>query len=45
MEVSAVYVPGDYKQSVAFLALILALLFRPNGLLAARARNVVEGLS
>jgi branched-subunit amino acid ABC-type transport system permease component len=35
MEVSALYIPADYKVAVAFLALILALLFRPDGLIPA----------
>ena len=41
MEVSAVYIPADYKQGVALAALILTLLFRPHGLIAARSRIVV----
>jgi neutral amino acid transport system permease protein len=41
MEVSALYVSSQWKQAVAFGLLILALLFRPSGLIAARARNVV----
>jgi branched-subunit amino acid ABC-type transport system permease component len=32
MEVSALYIPADYKQVVAFAFLILTLLLRPNGL-------------
>jgi branched-subunit amino acid ABC-type transport system permease component len=32
MEVSAIYVPADYKVVVAFLLLILTLLIRPEGL-------------
>lgn len=42
MEISAVYIQGDYKQTFAFAALILALLFRPDGLIASRSR-VVQG--
>jgi neutral amino acid transport system permease protein len=41
MEVSAVYIPADYKQGVALAALILTLLFRPHGLIASRSRIVV----
>ena len=41
MEVSAVYISSEYKQVVAFLFLILALLIRPSGLIAARAKNIV----
>ena len=43
MEVSAVYIPGDYKQSFAFVALIITLLLRPSGLFASVSRNIVEG--
>jgi branched-subunit amino acid ABC-type transport system permease component len=41
MEISALYVSSQWKQAVAFALLILALLFRPSGLIAARARNIV----
>ena len=41
MEVSAVYISSEYKQVVAFAFLIVALLIRPSGLIAARARNIV----
>ncbi|MDQ6876600.1 MAG: branched-chain amino acid ABC transporter permease [Candidatus Dormibacteraeota bacterium] len=41
MEVGAVYISSEYKQVVAFSLLILALLLRPSGLIAARAKNVV----
>lgn len=34
MEVSALYLPSDYKPVVAFAFLILTLLLRPNGLFA-----------
>lgn len=36
MEVSALYISSDYKTSVAFAILILALLFRPQGLFTSR---------
>jgi branched-subunit amino acid ABC-type transport system permease component len=36
MEVGAIWVQPDYKQSVAFLALILALFLRPQGIIPAR---------
>jgi len=36
MEVSALYISSDYKTVVAFGLLILALLFRPQGLVAPR---------
>jgi branched-chain amino acid transport system permease protein/neutral amino acid transport system permease protein len=41
MEVSAVYISSEYKQVVAFVLLIVVLLVRPSGLIAARAKNVV----
>ena len=41
MEVSAVYISSEYKQVVAFVVLIVALLIRPSGLIAARAKNIV----
>lgn len=34
MEVSASYIPAEYKTSVAFALLILTLLFRPSGVFA-----------
>lgn len=37
MEVSALYINSDYKTSVAFVLLILALIFRPRGLIPQRA--------
>jgi branched-chain amino acid transport system permease protein len=36
MEVSALYISSEYKTVVAFTLLILALLFRPQGLVAIR---------
>lgn len=36
MEVSAIYLPADYKVVVAFLFLIAALLLRPQGLFGAK---------
>lgn len=41
MEVSAVWISSEYKQMVAFILLILALIIRPSGLIAARAKNIV----
>jgi branched-subunit amino acid ABC-type transport system permease component len=41
MEVSAVFISSEYKQGVAFVLLVLALLVRPSGLVPARARNIV----
>ena len=41
MEISAVYISSEYKEVVAFVLLILALLVRPSGLIAARAKNIV----
>lgn len=40
-EVSAVFISSEYKQGVAFILLVLALLVRPSGLIPARARNIV----
>ena len=36
MEISALYIVSDYKTVVAFALLILALLFRPQGLISGR---------
>jgi branched-subunit amino acid ABC-type transport system permease component len=36
MEVSALYISSNYKTVVAFILLILALLLRPQGLVATR---------
>jgi len=33
MEISALYIPPNYKESVAFVLLIVCLLVRPNGIL------------
>lgn len=41
-EISAVYLPADYKQAVAFLALIVALLFRPDGIIPSPSRRAVQ---
>jgi branched-subunit amino acid ABC-type transport system permease component len=41
MEVGAAYISSEYKQVIAFLLLMAALLFRPSGLIAARAKNIV----
>jgi branched-subunit amino acid ABC-type transport system permease component len=38
MEVSAVFVSPAYKTSIAVGLLVLALLFRPDGLLASRRK-------
>lgn len=35
MEVSALYIPADYKETIAFGLLVLTLLFRPSGIFAA----------
>jgi len=40
MEVSASYIPSDYKQVVAFVILIAALLIRPQGLIPAKSLAV-----
>jgi branched-subunit amino acid ABC-type transport system permease component len=36
MEVGAIWVQPDYKQSVAFLILIVVLFLRPQGIIPAR---------
>jgi branched-subunit amino acid ABC-type transport system permease component len=36
-EVSAAYIPPDYKYVIAFVALLVMLAVRPSGLLGARA--------
>lgn len=36
MEVGAIWVPADYKQSVAFLVLVAVLFLRPQGIVPAR---------
>ncbi len=36
MEMGAVYIPSDYKLVVAFMILIVALLFRPQGLVPSK---------
>ena len=41
MEISAVYISSEYKVVVAFVLLIVMLLIRPSGIIAARAKNVV----
>lgn len=40
MEVSAVFISSEYKETVAFALLILMLLIRPSGLIPARAKNI-----
>lgn len=40
MEISASYIPSDYKQVVAFAILIVALLVRPQGLIPAKSLAV-----
>lgn len=41
MEVGAVYVPPDYKQSAAFIVLVLVLFLRPQGIIPARGEATV----
>lgn len=40
MEISASYIPSDYKEVVAFAILIVALLLRPQGLIPAKGLAV-----
>lgn len=42
MEVSALYIAPDYKQAVAFVALVLTLLFRPDGIIPSPSRRAVH---
>jgi branched-subunit amino acid ABC-type transport system permease component len=42
MEVSALYIPPDYKETMAFLILIVVLLLRPQGIVAALAERTVR---
>ncbi|HUY52455.1 MAG TPA: branched-chain amino acid ABC transporter permease [Streptosporangiaceae bacterium] len=42
MEVSAVYIPPDYKETMAFLILIVVLLLRPQGIVAALSERTVR---
>ncbi|HVB76939.1 MAG TPA: branched-chain amino acid ABC transporter permease [Candidatus Nitrosotalea sp.] len=44
MEVSAIWVSGDYKQTFALVVLIVTLLFRPSGIFPSRIRNVVQAV-
>jgi branched-subunit amino acid ABC-type transport system permease component len=41
-EVSAVFLPSEYKTAVAFVILILVLLLRPQGIFALRGRAAVQ---
>jgi branched-subunit amino acid ABC-type transport system permease component len=42
MEVSAAYLPAEYKQSIAFLILIGTLLFRPRGIFSSEVWNMAQ---
>jgi branched-subunit amino acid ABC-type transport system permease component len=42
MEVSAAYIPAEYKTPVAFGLLIVVLLFRPQGLFSTQVWNMAE---
>ncbi|MDQ2959554.1 MAG: branched-chain amino acid ABC transporter permease [Candidatus Dormibacteraeota bacterium] len=42
MEVAALYIAPDYKQSVAFLALVITILFRPDGIIPSPSRRAVQ---
>lgn len=42
MEVAALYIAPDYKQSVAFLALVITILFRPDGIIPSPSRRAVH---
>lgn len=42
MEVAALYIAPDYKQSVAFVALVITILFRPDGIIPSPSRRAVQ---
>jgi branched-subunit amino acid ABC-type transport system permease component len=42
MEVAAVFIAPDYKQSVAFVALVITILFRPDGIIPSPSRRAVQ---
>jgi branched-subunit amino acid ABC-type transport system permease component len=42
MEVSAVYIPPDYKETMAFLILVVVLLLRPQGIVAALSERTAR---
>lgn len=42
MEISALYVPADYKQAVAFVLMVVALIIRPDGLIRSPSRRAVQ---
>jgi branched-subunit amino acid ABC-type transport system permease component len=42
MEVAALYIAPDYKQTVAFFALVITILFRPNGIIPSPSRRAVQ---
>ncbi|MGH7721766.1 MAG: branched-chain amino acid ABC transporter permease [Candidatus Dormibacteria bacterium] len=42
MEVAALYIAPDYKQSVAFLALVITILVRPDGIIPSPSRRAVQ---
>ncbi|HLI39410.1 MAG TPA: branched-chain amino acid ABC transporter permease [Streptosporangiaceae bacterium] len=43
MEISALYIPADYKEAVAFGLLVLTLLLRPSGIFAAPRSSGAAG--
>ena len=42
MEVAALYIAPDYKQTVAFFALVITILFRPDGIIPSPSRRAVQ---
>lgn len=42
MEVSALYIPPDYKETMAFVILVIVLLLRPQGIVAALSERTVR---
>ena len=41
MEVSTVWIPSEYKEIIALAALVVAVLYRPQGIISGRGRAVV----
>jgi len=42
MEISALYLPSDYKTLIAFALLVIMLIVRPGGIITTRLRNVAD---
>ena len=42
MEVSAIYIPPDYKETMAFAILVVVLMLRPQGIVAALSERTIR---